>query len=226
MNTVPTSCLARLQPCDFEFISLVLTGESSNLSAIGSLLVDSDTLGSVLEQPQLLQAILELSDPLSISAELYFFVLVRHNLSEAGIDDVGVADYVAATLAEHSRGNAQAERSSNHPEASFNYHIDFIEQLAGVSGYDLFFLHVQCGNHFLVMTGLFPIFLRRRSQRRGAPGVGYYEGVARNAYLAARDHPLAEEFALADVYGRLANRFAETRRALNRMAEEYLFLGS
>jgi len=226
MNTVPTSCRARLQPRDFEFVALALTGVPLEQSAIRSLLVDPDALGRLLETPQLLQAILELPDPLGISAELYFFVLVRHNLKEAGIDDIEVADYVAATLAEYSRSNPMAEKSEQRRGAGFDYHIDFIEELGEMSVYDRFFLQVRCGNHFLVMTGLFPSFLRRRAQRHGAPGVRYYEGVARNAFLAARAHPLAEEFALADVYQRLANRFAETRRALNCMADEYLFLRS
>lgn len=224
MRPLSTSCRARFQHGDFEFISLALTGAPLDESSIRSLLGEPDTLGLVLERPQLLRAVLELSEPLRISPELYFFVLVRHNLKEAGIDDVGVADYVAATLAENARGNPLAEREARSPGTSFNYQIDFLEELDGGSSYDRFFLQVQCGNHFLVMTSLFPSFLRRRSRRSGAPGVRYYDGVARNAFLAARDHPLAEEFALVEVYQRLAERFVETRRALNRMAEEYLFL--
>jgi hypothetical protein len=89
-----------------------------------------------------------------------------------------------------------------------------------------FFLEVQCGNRFLVLTGLFPRFLERRAERRGAPGLGYYESVARHSFRTAGQHPLAEEYAVREVYGRLAECFTETRRALNRMADERLFLGS
>ena len=77
-----------------------------------------------------------------------------------------------------------------------------------------------------MLTGLFPKFLEHRAERRGAPGVNYYEGVARSAFLAAGDHPLADEFAVRTIYPRLAECLSETRLALNRMAEDYLFLGS
>jgi hypothetical protein len=40
--------------------------------------------------------------------------------------------------------------------------------------------------------------------------------------LAGR-HPLAEEFAVRDIYRRLGECFSETRRALNRMADEMSF---
>jgi hypothetical protein len=226
MIPLPTSCRSRLQERDFEFIAHTLTGTSLESSSLAKLLSDPDTLDSVLEQPQLFRAIIELIDPLSISPELYFFVLVRHNLKHAGIDDIEIADYVAVTLSDHARCNPLANRKGRRPEADFAYHIDFIEELSGLSATERFFLQVQCGNHFLVLTGLFPRMLRHRARRRGAPGVRYYEGVAREAFLAAGDHPLAEEFAVAEVYERLAGRFGETRRALNRMAEEYLFLGS
>ena len=169
---------------------------------------------------------IELADPLSISPEFYFFVLVRHSLQNAGIEDIEIADYVAATLSEHARGKPLGIRSAKRPEADFTYHIDFIEELDGLSPTDRFFLHVQCGNHFLVLTGLFPGMLRHRAKRRGAPGVRYYEGVARSAFLAAGDNPVAEEYAVAEVYERLAGQFGKTRRALNRMAEEFLFLGA
>lgn len=69
-------------------------------------------------------------------------------------------------------------------------------------------------------------FLERRAERRGAPGLGYYESVARHSFRTAGQHPLATEYAVREVYGRLAECFTETRRALNRMAESRLFLGS
>jgi hypothetical protein len=213
-----------LETRDFEFIASVLGGAALQGSALESLLREPDTLDAVLDQPQLFQAIIGLVEPLSISPQLYFYVLVRDNLKNAGIDDIDVADYIAATLANHARGISSGSRAMHPSVADFSYHVDFIGQFDGLSNCDRFFLHVHCGNQFLVLTGLFPSFLRRRSRRRGAPGVRYYEGVACDAFLAAREHPLAEEFAVADVYGQLAGRFRETRRALNKMAEDYLFL--
>lgn len=227
MHTVTTSCRERLEPRDFEFILSAMTGRSgSRAEDLASLFDDPGSLTEILDHDKLVRAVLELPFPLAISPQLYFYVLVRRGLKNAGIDDVEIADYVAATLATHAGGSPMGVTKGAHPETDFTYHIDFIEKLEGISDYDRFFLEVQCGNHFLVLTGLFPRFLEHRAERRGAPGLRYYEGVARHAFHIAGEHPLAAEFAVDAVYHRLADRFSETRRALNRMADDYLFLGS
>ncbi len=226
MHTVATSCRERFQPRDFEFILEALTGTRGGAPELESLFEDPGSLLAVLDHEQLVKAVLELPFPLAISPELYFFVLVRRSLKHAGIEDAEIADYVAATLAAHAGGSPLGGARLDKPDADFTYHVDFLGELEGISDYDRFFLEVQCGNHFLVLTGLFPKFLRHRADRRGAPGVRYYEGVARSAFLKAGDHPLADEFAVRSIYPRLAECFTETRRALNRMAEDYLFLGS
>jgi hypothetical protein len=227
MHTVPMSCRERFQPRDFEFILTALTGRAGcQAEDLARLFEDPGSLTALLDLDRLVRAVLEQPCPLAISPQLYFYVLVRRSLKNAGIDDVGIADYVGATMAAHAAGSPLGVSRGTRPDTDFTYHIDFIEQLEGISDYDRFFLEVQCGNHFLVLTGLFPRFLEHRAERRGAPGLRYYEGVARQAFQVAGGHPLATEFAVDGVYHRLAERFSETRRALNRMADEYLFLGS
>jgi hypothetical protein len=227
MIPVPTSCRERLQPRDFEFISKVLAGGDRVATFLAELFEEADSLAVVLDQDKLLRAVLELPSPLSISPELYFYVIVRRGLKDAGITDLEIADYVAATLADHAGGGRHsASRGGDLPETDFTYHVDIIEKMTDASTTERFFLEVQCGNRFLVLTGLFPHFLTRRAARRGAPGLEYYEGVARQAFLIAGRHPLAEEFAVREVYRRLGDCFSETRRALNRMAEERMFLGA
>jgi hypothetical protein len=226
MNLVPTPCRARLQPRDFEFISATLAGSAEERGFLFSLFEEPAALDAILENDRLFRAVMELPMPLSISPELYFFVLVRRSLKEAGIDDVEIADYVAATLADESGGALGSHPSGRAPDADFTYHVDIIERMNDASPCERFFLEVQCGNRFLVLTGLFPRFLERRAERRGAPGLSYYESVARHSFQTAGRHPLAAEYAVREVYGRLADCFTETRRALNRMADERLFLGS
>ena len=121
----------------------------------------------MLEDARLLRAVLELVYPVDISVSLYFYVLVRHSLKEAGIDDVEVADYVAATLAEYAKGNPFA-RVGREPPVDFTYSVDFMSALDQASDYDRFLLHVHCGNQFLVLTGLFP----RGFRRGGVSGAG------------------------------------------------------
>ncbi len=226
MNPVPTLCRSRLQPRDFEFISATLAGCQEERGFLTSLFDEPNALLAILENDRLFRAVLELAAPLAISPELYFFVLVRRSLKDAGIHDLDLADYVAATLSEQAGGTISRSGGGRMPDADFTYHVDIVERMAGASSSERFFLEVQCGNRFLVLTGLFPRFLERRAERRGAPGLDYYEGVARQSFRVAGRHPLAAEFAVREVYERLADCFHETRRALNRMAESRLFLGS
>lgn len=227
MIPVPTSCRERLQPRDFEFIVSVLAGgDRGGVKFLTELLSEPGSLTALLDHDRLLRAVFELPAPLAISPELYFYTIVRRSLRDAGIDDVEIADYVAATLAESAGGSLYQGSPGKMPDVEFTYHVDIFEKMSEASPTERFFLEVQCGNRFLVLTGLFPRFLERRAERRGAPGLSYYEGVARNAFLLAGRHPLAEEFAVRDIYRRLGDCFSETRRALNRMADEMLFLGA
>jgi len=209
-----------------DFIVNSLSGvRNHDTEPLMRLVEDSQSLDKLLDNPRLLNAILTLASPVTISPELYFYVLVRHSLLEAGIDHLDMTDYVAATLAEYSRGVPfQARGSSNLSDAT--YHIDYLSAIRDASAYDQFYINVRCGNQFLMLTGLFPRFLERRLERRGAPGVRYYESVARESFRQAGNHPLADEFALSEVYQLLAERMPQTRFALNRMAREFLFLGA
>jgi hypothetical protein len=222
MQPDPHHCRSSLTERDWAFIAAALTGDESNRQGLRSLMEDADEFDAVLDHAKLLKAVLELPGVVSISPQLYFYTLVRHSMTEAGFHDRGVADYVAAVLAEVSRGNPFASRGE--PPVDFTCHVDFLRVLDGATPRERFHLQVHCGNQFMVLTGLFPQFIVGRSSRRGAPGLSYYEGVARNAFRDAGDHPLAEHFAISDVYRQLADGFGRTRRILNRMASEYLFV--
>ncbi len=225
MRTVPQSCRARLRARDFEFILSVLGASPTAAGSLRILFKDNETLEMILDDSRLLHAVLEMRYPMAISPELYFYILVRHGLVEAGITESSIADYVAATLAQYARGEVYSE-SEKKSELKFTYHVDFLEAIDKANDYDRFYLNVACGNHFLFLTGFFPRFLNHREDRKGAPNVNYYEGVARDAFSAASHHRLAGEFALTEVYQTISDRIGEMRRVLNRLASEYLYLGA
>lgn len=223
MMTPSKSCRDRLQPRDFHFLARVLTGRDDP-GGLEGIFLDPENFDLLLDDNKVFHAVVDSPGPLGITPELYFLVLVRKNLHRAGIHDSLVSDYVAGVLAGHAHGEPLAERRERNPGVDFTYHLDFLKDLEGAGNYERFFLQVQCGNHFLWLSGLFPQFLQHRSLRRGAPDLRYYESVARNAFLEARHHPLAVEFELDEVYRRLTDCFGETRQALNLLAENHLFL--
>ncbi|WP_075090622.1 hypothetical protein [Verrucomicrobium spinosum] len=106
------------------------------------------------------------------------------------------------------------------------YSIDYVQALENARSREKFFIHIQCANQFLVLTCLFPSFLHRRAERRGAPDVNYYEQVVVSHLDAAGRHVLSQEFALHDVLLRLAGNFPPVRRAMNYTLSEYLNLGN
>lgn len=227
MREVPVNCRVRFQPKDYEFIAKTLSnGNAQKAGIILSLTEDPNSLDALLEHDRLLGAIVSLQSPLEITPELYFYVLVRHVLKESAVSHLGLVDYVAATLADFASGESPMRPRRGEEFTAVPYHIDFIEALSTASNYEQFYLHVKCGNQFMVLTGLFPRFLERREESRGAPGLRYYEGVARESFRAAAHHPLANEFDLGEVYSLLARQFPRTRLALNRMVREFLWLGN
>lgn len=82
-----------------------------------------------------------------------------------------------------------------------------------------FYLQAYIGNHTLFITGLFPGRIERQRERRGAPGIGYYEGMGRSSFKAASDHRLAERYDLDRVLATLAEAFGEVRGALNDLGQ-------
>lgn len=224
MQHLATSCLDRLTESDFRFIAGAVTGKTDQIDSLRWIFEDPEALPNLLESDSVYRRVVEAPFPVDISPQFYFYVLVRRALTDAGIDEIVIADYVAAALADHACGRSAAPIGSEKPDCDFTYHIDFLAACEAASAYDRFFLEVECGNRFLVLTGLFPAFLENRANRRGAPGLDYYEEVARNAFVSAGSRPLADEFSVGNIYPLLAECFSETRRALNRMSEEMLFL--
>jgi hypothetical protein len=220
------ACLDRLSSRDVEFLARVLCPSSlKEREGLGRLLTDREALVKVLDGDVVHAAVIDEVMPLTLSPELYFYVLVRRAMVQAQIEDAALAEYVAGMLARYAYGHGASPKGLPHPlESDIDYHLDVLQALDRASPYERFFLQLSCGNRFLFLTGLFPRFLRQRRDRRGAPGVRYYEDLARQAYLEASHHPLAGEFATRDLYEGLAQALRPTRRALNLLADQHLFL--
>ena len=118
---------------------------------------------------------------------------MRHSLKEFGIKEIAVADYMAVVCADFGCSPTKGPGDINHRVDSL-YSVDYLEAIQQAGGHHKFFLHVQCANQFLVLTCLYPDFIHRRAERRGAPDVDYYEHVVVSHLEAASRHALADEF--------------------------------
>ena len=224
MKLIQPNCRIQFTAEDLDFISSTLANASGDRNVLVQLLSDSDTRDLILDDEKLFQALLELRGCLRVSNRLYFYVIVRHVLKEAGIDDRDVADYTAELLAEYSDFEASRCRVPGQ-ETALDYFFEMLAALRDADERSSFFIRAHIGNHSLFLSGVFPQRIRYRAEKKGFPDLRYYEALGQSSFRIASDHRLASRYELAPIYTTLADRFQETRQALNEMSERLVSLG-
>ena len=209
---------------DWQFIIECLGMTDRGKESLASLCEDPDSVSLILDHPKLFDAVAVQRKAAMMSPDLFFFVVVRHTLMRIGVTDLALADYLALVCAEF--GLPGVRQMASKPDLESMYSIDYIQALDQARGPEKFFIHVKCANQFMVLTCLYPTYLHRRAERRGAPDVDFYEQVVVNHLQAAGHHALAGEFELEDVLLHLSEAFPPVRRAMNYTLREYLSLGS
>ena len=224
MRVIQANCRIQFTAEDIDFILSVLGPKVDSVEVLTGLLADEDTRDLILDDETLLQAVLAQPACLRISSHFYFYVLVRQVLRRSGIDDRGVADYVAELLTEFSR----AERSRCPVPGGAVTGEYFFEMLAALRTADehaTFHIRAHIGNYSLFLSGVFPDRIRSRAELRGCPDLRYYEELGRSSYRVARDHRLAQRFDLASIFDTLSERFTATRKALNDLSDRMVSIG-
>ncbi len=217
-------CWFRFTPADWYFIRDTLAPTDRSREGFNAILDDPAAISLILDNERLFEEVVMSKRGLQVSPELFFFLVIRHTLRERGITAVQVADYMAVVFADFGCGASKGPDEINRSIDSL-YSVDYLEAIQEAGGHHKFFLHVQCANQFLVLTCLYPDFIHRRAERRGAPDVDYYEQVVVSHLEAAQKHVLADEFALEETLGLVADSFPAARRAMNHTVREYLSLG-
>lgn len=184
--------------------------------------VREEGLDAVLDDPRTLNALLG-SDGISrIPSRLVFYLLVRHSLLEAGVESAAAADYLAAMLLEFGQSQ-RAYRPTEDWKETYRYLVDIVAALESAKGREAFLLRAHLGNFALWLSGLFPDHITARVNRRGAPGLRYYEEMGATGYRLAADCRDAEDWGLDGLYHSFAENFPVLRIALNRIADRHLF---
>lgn len=224
MTVIRPHCRAHFTASDVTFILEALGRHPSDLDALRQLLADDASRDLLLDSPALYTAVLEGAGCLSISPHLYFYVLVRHVLLEAGVQHREVADYVAEVLAEFTRTDRTRARLPGEPQP-LEYFYEMLAALPRVDPRQAFALRTHIGNQALYYSGLFNERIAQRARRKGFPDVGYYEGIGEANFAAASQDRWAARLGLSELLALLAAAFHRTRMALNELAERLLSLG-
>jgi hypothetical protein len=224
MKFIRANCRGQFSPADVEFVVEVLGSSSSEMDCLRALLTDDPSRDQILDNPRLAATLVNGSGCLRVSTRMYFYVLVRRAMLDAGVKDARVADYVAEMLTSFAEQRHLPGALPGQAEP-LEYFVEMLTALARADERSAFQLRAHMGNYALFLTGLFPDRLRYRSEHRGAPGLDYYERMGRTGFATASTHRLAQQAELSIVYGELAEQFPQARRALNGVAEHVFALG-
>ena len=177
---------------------------------------------ALLDASELLERLLAVRTMLVPSEALFFYVLVRHTLRRAGIDDREMSDYLAAMLLDFGRRD-RAWRVDWHDDQRHHYLADIVMDLEASEGERRFRVMVHLGNYALWLAGLFPDYIAARQLRKGGPDVTYYDALGRRGFGLASDHALADRYGLDGVLRTASERFPSLRGALNGMSDRVFF---
>lgn len=215
-------CRSRFTGADFDFVASVLSPEGKRCH-LAKLWKDSEGMREMLDLKEVLRGLLDSPAAIRVSPRFYFYVLVRHAFLQATLGDVELTDYVADLMAK--RVCADVADPLHDVTRGFTHAAEFLSIISSSKGRLRFHLQVAAGNQFLILTGLYPEFLRRRCEKGQAPDLEFYEAFAQKSFRTAADHRVTLPGASPDLLGTLADALPEVRRSLNRVAEEFVFLG-
>jgi len=216
------NCRVQFTAEDVEFVLGVLGPKAGSAETLVQLLGDEETRDLILDDESLLRAVLEHRNCLRISTHFYFYILVRHAFRRSGLQERPLADYVASVLAEFSQFERTRCVVKGQP---IDYFFEMLAALQTADDTTSFYIRAHIGNQSLFLSGVFPDRIRFRAERKGAPGLNYYEGLGKSNFRAASDHRLARKYDLDGIFNTLSERFQETRLALNDLRERLVSLG-
>jgi hypothetical protein len=213
---------SRLTAADLRLALLVLSGGSARRRAQLERQLEVEGPDALLDSPELMERLLAVRTLLVPSEPLFLYVLVRHALRQAAIDDRDLADYLAAMLLDFGRRD-RAWRVDWNDDQQHRYLVDILMDLEASNGSRRFKVMVHLGNYALWLAGLFPDYIAARHLRKGGPDLGYYDALGSRGFGLASDHELADEFGLNGVFRSAAERFPSVRTALNSVSERVFF---
>ncbi len=189
------------------------------------LLSDENERDAILDHEVLYRTVLEDAGCLRLSPAFYFYILTRRVLRKAGIEERALCDYVSAVLTAFSRTNQLCAPVENKESSStFLYISDLLEKLSKAPPQQAYLLRSHLGDYTLFLSGIFAERVEAHAQRRGAPGMTFYESVGQTSYRSVASHPNARQSNLQLTFEQLADQFRIVRLALNQLADNLMHI--
>jgi hypothetical protein len=219
---IQANCRAQFTVDDFSFVVRVLSKSEGDAVSLVSLLSDEAERDAILDHELVYDSLVDQAGCLRVSAAFYFYVLTRRVLRRVSLDERVLTDYVAAVLLAFSHINQL--RAGGEPPATrnFAYISDLFARLNTCPPEQAYPLRTHVADYALFLSGMFAERVLAHAERRGAPGLDFYESVGQSSYLAASRHPHARQSDLGGIFEMLGGEFRRVRLALNQLADTLL----
>ena len=222
---IQANCRAQFTADDFSFVVRTLSRSPRDSVSLVSLLSDEAERDAILDHELVYRSLVDDGGCLRVSAAFYFYVLTRRVLRQVGVEERALSDYVAAVLLAFSHtSQLRAHNTDPVTSRSFTYVSDVLAQLAACPPDQAFVLRTHLANYALFLSGMFAERITSHAERRGAPGLSFYESVGQASYLHVAQHPQARRTDLHEVFEQLGSGFHSVRVALNRLTDSLLHL--
>ena len=222
---IQANCRAQFTADDFSFVVRVLAKSQRDAVSLVSLLSDEAERDAILDHELIYNSVVDQTGCLQVSAAFYFYILTRRVLQRVSLDERALTDYVAAVLLAFSHINQLKSPGAQDPTArSFTYISDLLTQINSSTPEQAFILRTHTANYTLFFSGMFADRVHAHAERRGAPGLSFYDAIGQSSYLSIADHPQARRTELQDIFKLLGAEFRRVRHALNDLADTLLHL--
>jgi len=224
-DVIHANCRAQFTADDFSFVVRVLAKSQRDAVSLVSLLSDEAERDAILDHDLIYNSVVDDTGCLKVSAAFYFYILTRRVLRRVSLDERALTDYVAAVLLFFSHINQLRPPDEKNPTSrNFTYVSDLLTQLNTCPPEQAFILRTHLGNYTLFLSGMFAERVQSHAQRRGAPGLSFYEAVGQSSYLSVAQHPQARRTDLQAIFELLGTEFRRVRLALNHLTDTLLHL--
>jgi hypothetical protein len=222
---IQANCRTQFTADDFSFVVRVLAKSPRDAVSLVSLLSDVEERDAILDHDLIYHSLVDEADCLRVSAAFYFYVLTRRVLRRVSLDERALTDYVAAVLLAFSHISQLRAPEENAPSSrSFVYISDLLTRLNTCPPEQAYLLRTHLANYALFLSGMFAERVQAHAQRRGAPGLGFYEAIGQSSFLSAAQHPQAKRTEHHAIFEMLGSEFHRVRLALNDLADTLLHL--
>lgn len=179
-------------------------------------------IDALLDDPRLLEGLLETRPAVNSSYHLFAYVIIRHALIALNLPDRMLADYVASVMM-HFGIRGRAFKLSEVDDETYDTLTSVFAEIETSDPKRSFLARTHLGNYALWLSGVFPDHIAYRQVRKGGPNLDYYDAMGQKGFEMAAAHRLANEFGLVNLYDSVAEHFAMLRIALNNVSDSLLF---